>query len=263
MRVFRLFVRLGWPVGLVLVAMVAAARAEPARQHAIYLPLVTRPQATVADCNVPGSSFARLSVQGRPLSVDVEKDPDVNLGVRGYAPVDAPLQLVSYDGAQDPAAPQFPTFFADRRVPAFSSTHQRYRWDYDCGCPTDTSSPWPTTVLGMRTAVGEIIHAPDSGYDIGGGYEYLVMYASEQRVTLHIGRDDGFQGYVIHVEGVCPDPDLVALYRQLNAAGRAELPALRGREPFGRAITDEIRVAVRDVGHFLDPRSRHNWWRGR
>lgn len=261
MEVLRLFIRVGWP--LLLFLGVAAAWAEGETRHRAHLPLITRPRATVTDCNVPGGDFAGLSVMGQPLTVNPETDPDVNLGVRGYAPVDVPLELVVYDDVDDAAAPQLSTLFADNRIPAFSSTHQRYKWDANCGCQGGTDSPWPTTVLGMRTGVGEVIHAPDSGYHIGDGYEYLVMYASEQRVTLHIGREDGFGGYVIHIEGVCVDPDLVALYQQLHAAGRRELPALRGREPFGRAISDEIRVAVRDTGHFLDPRSRNDWWQGR
>jgi hypothetical protein len=56
---------------------------------------------------------------------------------------------------------------------------------------------------------------------------------------------------------------LLALYRQLNSAGRVELPALRPGQPFGRAAGGEIDAAIRDSGSFLDPRSRKDWWQGR
>ncbi|MEZ4515714.1 MAG: hypothetical protein R3C44_02370 [Chloroflexota bacterium] len=185
------------------------------------------------------------------------------MGLRGYAPTTADLELVVIDEVHDPNAPQFPGLFEDNRVPVFPNAYQRYRWDWDCGCPSGTYSPWDTTVLGMAVKPGEIIQAPNSGYDIGGGYEYMVLYADDTRLTLHVGNEDDLSGYVIHLEDVCVEPDLLALYRSLNAAGRDELPVLRGEQPLGRAIGNEIKIAVRDSGHFLDPRSRNDWWQGR
>ena len=67
----------------------------------------------------------------------------------------------------------------------------------------------------------------------------------------------------MHLEDVCIEPDLLAKYNSLHAAGRDSLPVLKGRQPFGRAISGEIKVAMRDSGHFLDPRSRNSWWIGR
>ena len=90
-----------------------------------------------------------------------------------------------------------------------------------------------------------------------------MLYAGESGLTLHIGREDEFFGYVVHIDGVCTDPDLLALYRQRHAEGRRELPALRGHDPIGVALDREIQVAVRDTGSFMDPRSRNDWWQGR
>jgi hypothetical protein len=115
----------------------------------------------------------------------------------------------------------------------------------------------------MAVAPAEIIRIPDSGHDIGGGRDAMVLYAEATRITLHVGREDSMAGYVIHIEDVCVEPDLLALYQASNAAGRHELPALTGRQPFGRALGNEIKIAVRDTGHFLDPRSRNDWWQGR
>ena len=70
------------------------------------------------------------------------------------------------------------------------------------------------------------------------------------------------RGYTIHVENVCVEPDLVALYREGDDKGRTELPALAAGQAFGVALGHEIRVAIRDVGSFMDPRSRKDWWVG-
>ncbi len=249
---------------LLLVILGGAVYAEGDAKRRLFLPSVLGGRPPAVSCNLPEDNYASLTVAGPSLTVNPETDPNLNLGYRGYAQVNAPRQLVTYDGPPaDTNAPQFPGLFADRRTPTFVNTYQRYRWDEGCDCPLDTYSPWPVTVLGMGVAPGETIYTPDSGYDIGGGYEYMVMYAAETRITLHIGREDEFPGYVIHIEDVCTDPELLALYRQLHAAGRGELPALRGHQPFGVALGNEIKIAVRDTGSFMDPRARNDWWQGR
>ena len=58
------------------------------------------------------------------------------------------------------------------------------------------------------------------------------------------------------------DCNLLNLYYQMNRAGRSRLPALYVGQGVGRAITNEIDVAIRDTGAFLDPRSRLDWWQG-
>jgi hypothetical protein len=68
-------------------------------------------------------------------------------------------------------------------------------------------------------------------------------------------------GYSVHLTNLCVDPNLLALYRSSNSAGRSYLPALRNEEVLGTAA-GSLLVAVRDRGVFLDPRSRKDWWRG-
>lgn len=246
---------------LIVIGLVAATTEAQSRRH--YLSVVMGGEPAAASCDLPNTQYSSLPINGSPLTVNPESDENVNLGYRGYAPVDAPRKLVELGPVHDRKAPQFPGLFADWRVPTITGTYQRYRWDEGCDCPLDTYSRWETTVLGMGVTPGETIYTPDSGYDIGDGYEYLVMYAAESRVTLHIGREDEFFGYILHIEDVCVDPDLVALYRQLHAAGRRELPVLRGHHPFGKALGEEIKIAARDWGSFIDPRSRNDWWQGR
>ena len=78
----------------------------------------------------------------------------------------------------------------------------------------------------MSVTPGETLHVPVSNYDLGQGYEVIVLYADERRVALRYPREDsaGAAGYTVHVDGLCTDPNLLALYTQLDARG---WPALR------------------------------------
>lgn len=242
---------------LLLALGVTYAMTSANQDSQVYLPLVTKS----IDCNVPGQSYASLPTIPPPIDRPAAEHPELNLGLRGYEETTAALRLVRLGPVHDANAPQLDALFAPDRRPTFSKAYHRYRWDYGCDCATDdTSSPWGTTVLGMTTTPGEVIRVPDSGYNVGGGNDVLVLYADTNRITLHYARQDDVSGYVIHIEDVCVEPDLLALYRNLNAAGRGQLPALPGRQPLGRATGSEIKVAVRDGGHFLDPRSCNDWW---
>lgn len=228
----------------------------------VYLPIV---QSFELTCDVPSQSYGTLSIVPPPTDYPAEDHPDINaLAVRGYEPTTTFLGLVDYGGGTDPRAPQLAGLFADQRVPTFSSAYRTYRWDWDCWCRDGLNTNWPTTLLGMAVSPGETIHVPDSGYNIGGGNDVLVLYASPNSVTLKYTREDNVvSGYTVHIEGVCVEPRLLGLYESWNGSGREQLPALRGGEAIGRAGGDEIRVAIRDNGSFLDPRSRKDWWQGR
>lgn len=264
MRISRFFIMFPVVLSLLLAVFAVTAVADPqGRKRTHFLPVVAAGVQGPINCDLPKENYGSLSVHGSPQTGDPETDENMNLGYRGYEPTNAALKLVRLGPVWDKKAPQLPGMFADERTAEMSGAYQRYRWDPDCDCPKDTYSPWDVTVLGLAVKLGEKIFTPDSGYDIGSGYEYQVMYAGDSGITLYIGRDDDFNGYVVHIEDICIDPDLVQLYRKLHVAGRKELPALRGHQAFGRAYGDEIKVAVRDTGHFLDPRSRNDWWQGR
>ena len=120
------------------------------------------------------------------------------------------------------------------------------------------------TLLGLGARPGEQISVPSRNARIhAGDFKALVLYADEDSVTLGYTREDSVaNGYSIHIENLCVDPALVALYRQANAGGRLGLPGLRNGEVLGVARSAEVDVATRDRGAFLDPRTRKNWWRG-
>lgn len=232
------------------------ATAVPAGAPSIYLPIIAKP---ALGCTPTGAVYAAIPIIPPPLSGNAATNEEYNLGYRGYAPTTTPLQLVTLGPVHDPQAPQFPTLFSNERLPNFAHAYQRYRWLN--GQPVDTQSNWGSTVLGLRVTPGEIIRTPDSGYDIGGGQDAMVLYADSQRLTLKYTREDSVAvGYTVYLEDVCVDANLVALYQSLHANGRHALPALTGKQPLGRAINNQIKIAVRDSGHFLDPRSCNDWW---
>ncbi len=235
-------------------------RASPALTHDIYLPLVVNP---IVLCAPTGETYGTLEPTN-PAGGDMSQHPDVNLALRGYVRTTANLSLVDYDGNVDPAAPQLYTLFDNQRTPIFNAAYRVYQWDWNCNCRGGPITRWDVTLLGMKTTRGELLHLPVAGYDLGGGYGALVLYAEPTRLTLKYTReDDVVAGYTLHLENICVDENLLALYRQLNTAGRSELPALWPGQPIGRAAGTEIDVAIRDTGSFLDPRSRKDWWQGR
>ncbi|MCX7669526.1 MAG: hypothetical protein N2439_05580, partial [Anaerolineae bacterium] len=81
-------------------------------------------------------------------------------------------------------------------------------------------------------------------------------------------------GYTVHVDGLCTDPNLLALYATFDAANGPRyvyrpptqrpyaysLPTLAAGQPIGLARSTEVIVAVVDTGSFMDPRSCNEWW---
>jgi hypothetical protein len=227
-----------------------------------FLPLLANQPTGCAP--IPGVQYSTLDVDGPPTDRPAEQHADLNLALRGYEVTDAYAGLVDYGGSGDPGAPQLDTLFADRRLPAFPIVYQVYDWDWEHNRRGDLLTRYDVTLAGMAVAPGEVLHLPDSGYNLGDGYEALVLYASEERITLKYTREDNVvHGYTVHIENVCVEPRLLAPYLAWNDTGRGELPALRGGQPFGRAREGEIGVAIRDAGTFMDPRSRRDWWQSK
>lgn len=227
-----------------------------------YLPLVVRVFGDPC-APIPGESYGTLPIIPPPSDRPAEEHPDVNLAIRGYEPTDAYKGLVDYGSSKDENAPQLAGLCTGGCGPPFSHVYQVYDWDWANERRGDLVTEPEVTLAGMAVAPGETMHVPDSGYDIGSGYEVLVLYASAERITLKYTREDSVVwGYTLHLEGVCVEPNLLALYEAMNAAGRNDLPALQSGQAFGRAREGEVGVAIRDTGAFMDPRSRQDWWRG-
>src|SRR5690606_12828042 len=140
-------------------------------------------------------------------------------------------------------------------------------WNWGCGdlgCRGEEIGSVEVSMVAMQSSPGEAVHVPSRGAEIyGGGYVALVVYADTSRITVVYTREDSVaNGYAVHLEDFCVDPNLLALYQANNAAGRGCLPAVHNGERVGTARYDSVLVGVRDRGSFTDPRSRKDWWRG-
>ena len=262
-------------------------------QFRLFMPMIRR--STVGGGGGGGSVCQSTSTNpysaGPVYQWDTDNPPrpahthaDKNVAVRGYERnAGADLRLVDL-GFDDPKMPpQLATLFNPSRVPGFPNGYRNFHWNW---APSPTpgtrgtlNTSWPVTVLGMATTAGEALRVPiaDEGYSIGGGMAVIVLFADADTVTFKYGREDSVapHGYTLHIDNICTDPNLVALYNQHNGAGGPRyqmyagtpntlvdynLPNLAGGQVFGRARGAEIRVAIVDSGSWMDPRSCQDWW---
>lgn len=245
---------------LLILSQGANAMAPAATWHTLHLPSI-QCQAQPTCAPIPGAAYGALPPDPPPTDRPAAEHADLNLALRGYVATDAPLQLVDIAGQADPSAPQLGTLLANSR-PKITSAHRVRDWDWGTNSRGAPIADPPVTLIGLATAPGEIVRLPHSGYEIGSGYHALILYADRNRMTLKYTRDDNVvHGYTIHMENICVEPTLLAAYGTLNAAGRAQLPALSEGVPLGRAMGAEVLIAIRDSGRFMDPRSRKDWWR--
>lgn len=236
----------------------ARAQADPP-PYRLFLPLAL---SAPAACRPTGTSYASLPVNPPPTDRPAARHPDLNLSLRGYTPASAPAAYIWIGGPTDERAPQLTTLFAPPRRPDITGVWQVYDWDWTHNRRGNVITSPPVTLMALAAADGELLYAPASGYDLGQDYEALVLYAEPHRITLKYTREDNVVwGYTLHLENICVDPNLLALYHMLNDQGRGRLPALRGGESFARAMNQPPAVAIRDNGSFMDPRSRKDWWR--
>jgi hypothetical protein len=231
-------------------------------------------EAIVTSTGCSGSSsasFELLPVESSAIDHPARYHADLNLALRGYVQVNAPLEPILYNGQTAADPPRISGLFEPNRTPQIIAAYQINHWQWDCptnahGCRGTQIQDWEVTMVGLASAPGEAIYIPERMADIyQGRFQALVLYASEQQITLgYTRRDSVTLGYVIHVEGVCVDSNLLALYwAQNNQDGwrhSHSLPGLGNNQPFGTASGQEIRVAIRDNGTFLDPRSSKDWW---
>jgi hypothetical protein len=242
----------------------------------VYLPLIAAeptftPTSTPTITPTPTATVVRrydsIPVVGGPYDRPAAASPDTNLHVRGYTLTLDYLGLINYSGDTDPHAPQVAGIFSPPRLPPFRVVYQVRDWDWACNPPDGCAGapitwPYPVTLLEMATAPGEELAIPSRGPDIlDGVYRAMVLYAAPTRLTIAYTRNDTpANGYLVHLEDLAVAPELVSLYEQLDAAGRGRLPGVRNGEVVGTAITDSVKLAIRDTGMFMDPRSCKDWW---
>ena len=233
----------------------------------VYLPSVSKVSPDL--CRPTDEIYGSLPVRDwEPAQRLAEDHADLNLALRSYTPTTAFLGLVDIGGAWDPAPPQLAGVFSPPRAPNIKATYQVYGWDWGCNCRIGPISPPEdpeVTLIDLAATPGETVHVPDrvDGEISQEGYKALVLYASTNRLTLkYTAEDNVIVGYTVHMESICVDPNLLALYQKLNNEGRHELPALKGGQALGSVPGNRVGIVIRDTGTFMDPRSRKDWWHG-
>jgi len=211
---------------------------------------------------IPGVSYGSLGILGPPtVNPPAAKHPDINVKIRGWVTTGGALGFVNYNGPTDAKAPRLNTLYPGGQVPVFVQNYQVENWNWTTMMPSGPDTDSPVTMIDFATTPGEILDVPNSGYIIGASYQVHVLYADADSLTLkYTGEDNVIYGYTLHVLGVCVEPSLLALYEGDDAAGRQQLPALAGMQAFGRARSTAVKVAIRDTGTFMDPRSKKDWW---
>lgn len=214
----------------------------------------------------PSSSsqgYQTIGIISAPTDRPAEQHADLNLSLRGYQPTNGTFGLVDTGGDTDSRAPQLSTLFQGNPTPQISGLYKVYIWDWSNNSRGPLAPEPEVTLIGFQTSSNQPIVVPRSGYDIGAGYQAMVLYANENSITLKYTREDNvISGYTIHADNVCVDVNLLSLYREMNSRGRGLLPALRGGQIFGYAHGVEVVIAIRDTGAFMDPRVRKDWWKG-
>ncbi len=243
----------------------------------VYLPLLHTPGTpSVEGCPAESTyQYDAVPILGapRPVLPEPVDDPDLNLAMRGWVETQGVKGLIALGGDTHDDAPQLAHLFQPPRLPTFVTLHQIYDWNWSGVCAQSAEEPGcrgvpltdpPVTLVGLETTPGELLYLPSRQHDIlNGVYRALVLYAEPTRLTLTYTRDDSIvHGYVVHLENLCVDPNLLALYHQLHEAGRHQLPGLRLDVPLGTSREASVLLAIRDEGSFMDPRSRKDWWKG-
>jgi hypothetical protein len=204
-----------------------------------------------------------------------ENNPEFNLKIRTYDGLSTGnLGLVSYNHPGDPQTtpPQLCTLLEGTQHPDVSSLNQIHEYNWANNTPSssyvtiaekrnDPSFDYASLVGFSPAMSGQNVLVPNSGYDIGGGKQVMVLYASPNQITLRYAVQDDLSsaGYGIHILGINVNQDLLNQYNSANSQGRSSLPALEGGEIIGTA-NGEVLVSVRDSGDFLDPRWENDWW---
>jgi hypothetical protein len=154
----------------------------------------------------------------------------------------------------DPNAPNFSRIFK----PDFVQAYTIHDWDWGCNCKGNLIKEDSVVLVGIKTTPGEPVFIPPKEGDIyGGSYYAAVLYASEDSLTFLYARAGSVvKGYTVHYLGLHTDPNLIARFRESKGS---ELPGLTLDTPVGFA-SDQLIVAIRDNGKFLDARSKRDWW---
>lgn len=206
------------------------------------------------------------------------KHADMNLSLRCYKEIANPsneeLNFRPNGFRDDPKSPELYTIFNPARQIKATSAYQVYDWDWSNGPDGSRASlldgdppppkEYPVTMWGIYADNDEALHVPKAGYNLGDNTSAIVLYAEENRLTINFTRDDSVaNGYTMHFENICVDRNLLKAFRDLpdkDQKSREKLVKLTPGQAIGFPKNNEVHIAVRDRGMFMDPRSEESWW---
>lgn len=224
------------------------------------------PSVTPQSTTCPTTSTESYDSWGlNPPDLTANTNPNTNAFLRGYGETTGELKLITYgyppDAPPDPKAPQLNSIL--KNGAQFTHLYKIHKWDEANNRPSnDYENAFPVSVLSLYAKPGQTVNTPDSGYVIGAGYKAMLVFADTKSIAINWTGDDGaIDGYAAHIEGFCVDPNLLALYQQLHNEGRHKMPVLKLGQKIGTAKSNEVRIAIRDSGTFMDPRSKLDWWK--
>ncbi|GIK38585.1 MAG: hypothetical protein BroJett011_24180 [Chloroflexota bacterium] len=232
-----------------------ATAAPPATPAAVAAASQPEAAAEFVPPATSSNSYSFIPIEGERESRPAEEHGDLNLKLRDPQPIEVDLSLQDLPGSGvDPNAPNFSKIFK----PDFVRAYTVHDWDWGCNCKGKLLQEDHLVLLGLKTTPGEPVFIPPKEGDIyGGNYYAVVLYASEDSLTFLYSRAGSVvKGYTVHYVGLHTDPNLVALFRESKGS---ELPGLTLDTPVGVA-GDELILAIRDNGKFLDARSKRDWW---
>lgn len=185
------------------------------------------------------------------------QNPEYNIGLYEKEKVAADLQLFNQAHPTDPRAPQLTGLIYNTPYPQIVGAYKLNPIKN-----FDSPSSWePVNGIGLGTNPGQIIQLPTSGYDIGNGYQAIIIYADSNNLGIKYTAEDNIvNGYTLYLEGVNVNPQLVSLYNQANLAGRKNLPAIDAQSVLGTASGSEVIAYMRDTGAFMNPFWFNDWW---
>ena len=202
------------------------------------------------------NSYSLIPLEGERDPRPAAEHGDLNLHLRDIQPIDVALELVDIPNAGiDSNAPQLSPIFD----PKFKAAYTVHNWDWGCNCKTDLLREDQLVLVGIETTPGEPVFIPRKEQELYQGMFYaVVLYASEDSLTFAYSRDGTVaHAYAVHYQGLRTDPNLLDIYRSSRSN---QLPGLTLDTPVGTA-TDELIVAIRDKGTFMDARSQRDWWK--
>jgi hypothetical protein len=172
--------------------------------------------------------------------------------------------LIDINGPTDGNAPKVPNIIGG--IPTFTRAYRVYDWNWACsadGCRGALLTQWEVTLIAFRCNPGTPVKLPSRAPELyGGGFKALILYAEANRLTATYTREDTIaNGYSVHYEDIAVDPNLLNLYNNLNAQGRANLPGIKDGDVVGTCMSGkDPKFAIRDRGQFMDPRARKDWY---